>query len=439
MIMKRGFIFDQLFCVNCKACSAACSLENRFSVKARSVLNYNSEISVSVAYSNLSVACNHCEVPVCLDGCPASAYRCDPSSGAIIIDDTKCIGCKYCIWNCPFDAPRYDPENSVIGKCHFCYTRLDEDMEPACTSACPTGALSFGDLNNYDKADAPDWYPGNELSPGMRFRKNSGNIPLRIIPTSLFRKDIKGVPAEKKSRESEWSLILFSFMSILSVSMISVSLITSKLPDKILFISLTLLPGLVSLFHLGKWYRAWRAVFNIKSSPLSREILAYILYSIISLAAIAYGLPFLIITASVTGFFLLLFIDAVYIYTSRSMNAYFHSGQTFITALLIISFLSGSTLPFLFISSVKVILIIYRYIPEQSNIAVLRFIRLALLLVAGASIVTGISYPGTSIIFILLTGELIDRIIFYFDFNPVGISDHIYKHIARLSYEKKGD
>ena len=438
MTMKRGFIFDQLLCVNCKACSAACSLENKFPVKARNILNYNSELSASVAYSNLSVACNHCEVPVCLDGCPSSAYSRDTSSGAIIIDDTRCIGCKYCIWNCPFDAPQYDIENKVIGKCHFCYSRLNEGMEPACTSACPTGALSFGDLERYDKSDAPEWYPGNELNPGMRFRKRTGDI-LKIIPSTLFRKELNIVPVEKKGRESEWSLILFSFMSVLSVSMIFLSLITSKLPDKILFISLTVIPGIISLFHLGNWQKAWRAIINIKSSPLSREILAYMLYLILSVAAVTHGMPVLFIAASINGFFLLLFIDAVYVYTSRSLNAYFHSGQTFITALIIISFLSGSVLPFLFISSVKIILIIYRYNPQPLNLAVIKFVRLALLIVAGASIVTGISYPDTSIIIILLIGELTDRILFYYDFNPVGISDQINKHISRLSYEKKGD
>ncbi len=438
MEMKRGFIFDQLLCVNCKACSAACSLENNFSVKARKILSYNSELSVSVAYSNLSVACNHCEVPVCLDGCPSLAYRRDASSGAIVIDDTKCIGCKYCVWNCPFDAPQYDIENKVIGKCHFCYSRLSEGMEPACTSACPTGALRFDDLGKYNQSDAPDWYPGNELNPGMRFKKRTEAI-LKIIPNSIFRKDINIVPAEKKGRESEWSLVLFSFISVLSVSMITLSLITSQLPDEKLFISVTLLPGMISLFHLGKWYKAWRAIVNLSSSPLSREIFAYMIYLILSVAAVTLGLPVLFIGASISGFLLLLFIDAVYIYTSRSLNSYFHSGQTFITALLVISFLSGSALPFLFISTVKVVLIIYRYDPHQLNLAVLRFIRLALLIVAGASIVTGISYPDTSIIIILLTGELIDRILFYFDFNPVGISEQINKHISRLSYEKKGD
>ena len=438
--MKGGFIFDQLLCVNCKACSAACTLENRFPVKVRSVLNYNSVVSASVACSNLSLACNHCEIPVCLDGCPVSAYTRDPSSGAIIIDDAKCIGCKYCIWNCPFDAPRWDSENKVIGKCHLCYSNLGEDLQPACTSACPTGALGFGDLNKYDMASAPDWYPGIELNPGMRFYKKREVIPLKISPDSLFSKVIENLPAKKKSRESQWSLILFSFLSVLSVSLISSSLITSELPDRLLFMTLTLLPGAISLFHLGKWYRAWRSVRNIKNSPLSREILAYIIYFTVSSAAIIFKQPFIIISASVAGLILLLLIDAVYIYTSGSLNAYYHSGQTFITALLIISFLSGSIFPFLFISTVKVILIfIFSYDKKNLNISVLRFIRLALLIIACSGIGSGISHTDKTIILILLTGELIDRILFYFDFNPSGINDKIHKHIISVSNEKRGD
>lgn len=437
--MKKGFIFNQSLCVNCKACSAACTLENSFQVNVRNVLTYNRELSLSVPLSHLSIACNHCEIPVCLKGCPASAYRVDLLTEAVIFDESRCFGCNYCIWNCPYDAPKYIPEKGVIGKCHLCYSRLEEGLEPACASGCPTGALSYGDINEYNLINTTGWIPGNELSPAFRYRENTKSIPLHIVPDKLFINTIEPAPEEKKIRGSDWSLILFSFFAMLSVSSLVSSLITTELPDKRIFVMLLFIPGIFSLFHLGKWFRAWRAVFNIKTSPLSREIVLYILYVLISLAYVLLQIPWLLIAASSAGLLLLLVVDAVYIYSRRDPSVYLHSGQTFITALLLISFLSSSVWPFVFIAGIKILISIYFYKSCNRIFDILRHLRLALLLVAAASIISGISYPALSVIIILLTGELIDRILFYIDFEPISINNLIYKHIAERKYETKED
>ncbi|MBK9390164.1 MAG: dimethyl sulfoxide reductase anchor subunit [Bacteroidetes bacterium] len=226
---------------------------------------------------------------------------------------------------------------------------------------------------------------------------------------------------------------------MISVSLTASSLINSYLPDKILLITLTILPGIFSLFHLGKCNRTWRAVTNLRNSPLSREIVIYILYLIFTLAAAEFMSPWLIITASVAGLVLLLAIDSVYIFTLRNMTAYFHSGQTFISSLLIISFLSNAIVPFMFIAILKTVLSVYRYRYDQRNIAILRHVRLAMLMIAAASIISGISYPEITVIILLLTGELFDRILFYFDFEPTKINNLIYKHIAERKNETKGD
>jgi len=65
--------------------------------------------------------------------------------GTVALDNSKCIGCKECVFACPFEVPKYDPETDKILKCDMCYSRIDNDMEPACVKACPTGALQFGD------------------------------------------------------------------------------------------------------------------------------------------------------------------------------------------------------------------------------------------------------------------------------------------------------
>lgn len=435
--MRRGFILNHSLCVNCKACSAACNLENGFDVKPRLIVTYNSEVSAALPLLNLSIACNHCEVPVCMNGCPASAYFLDSSSGAVIIDNKKCIGCRYCIWNCPFEAPKFDPANRVIGKCHLCYSRLESGMLPACADGCPTGALSYGNIGDLDTTNKPPWFPGKELKPAIRFTGRSVEIPLRIVSHSLFKSIMNVTNQGRKSSESEWSLVLFSFLTVISLSILASSLIKGVIPDKTLFISLSLLPGLFSIFHLGRWSRAWRAVINIRSSPLSREILIFIVYMIISCYSIIYEIPWLMVISTFAGFLLLIAIDSVYVYSVRSSSVLLHSGQTFLTSLLIVSFFSGSIIPFLFIAVIKIILSLNSIIRNfgSRNISVLRFIRIAFLIVAMASFVSGISYPEPVIVALFIAGELIDRILFYIDFEPHGLIVLINNHIAARAHE----
>ena len=74
--MRKGFIFNGALCVNCKACIAACLLENRPDNEIRTVYIYNKGIQPGLPVINLSLACNHCKNAACLKGCPARALTC---------------------------------------------------------------------------------------------------------------------------------------------------------------------------------------------------------------------------------------------------------------------------------------------------------------------------------------------------------------------------
>jgi len=89
-------------------------------------------------------ACMHCTDAACVKVCPSGALY-HTKYGTVALDNSKCIGCKECVFACPFEVPKYDPETDKILKCDMCYSRIDNDMEPACVKACPTGALQFGD------------------------------------------------------------------------------------------------------------------------------------------------------------------------------------------------------------------------------------------------------------------------------------------------------
>jgi len=90
--------------------------------------------------------CMHCLDPACVTACPAAAmYKSD--LGPVLYRPDRCLGCRYCQIACPFGVPTFQWDNGltpVIGKCWFCFDRLQEAEQPACVEACPTGALRFG-------------------------------------------------------------------------------------------------------------------------------------------------------------------------------------------------------------------------------------------------------------------------------------------------------
>ena len=91
--------------------------------------------------------CLHCLNPTCVSVCPVGAFHKDESTGAVVYDADKCIGCRYCMYACPFGIPRYEWGTAfpIVQKCMMCYERIQDGVQPACTEACSEGATEFGD------------------------------------------------------------------------------------------------------------------------------------------------------------------------------------------------------------------------------------------------------------------------------------------------------
>lgn len=418
--MRKGFIFSQNRCVGCNACSAACILENGWTIKPRNVYQFNRILSPSVQIVNISLACSHCDNPVCLSGCPSRAYYREPESQAIVIRSENCLGCNYCKWNCPYDAPKSEPLSLLIEKCNLCYKLVNEGLKPACASACPTGALDFGPISDIPDNNWMTMFPDKKLNPSIEFSGKKESSPLKIVPEQLFDNDEPAQGIIEKGMIGEWSLVAFSSLITLSSAIMVAGLIKGVFPEIGIILPLIISAGIFSLFHLRKKINAWRAVLNILSSPLSREIALYIMYTLLTATALITGNTILLIIASVTGIILLIAIDSVYTYADNRNNVRFHSGQSFLTGLLIASFLAGQIFPFVLVALIKLISGISN-IKRSSPLAGLRFMRLALLVTSGICITTGISYPDRVITFLFLAGELLDRILFYSDFDPLNI------------------
>jgi Fe-S-cluster-containing dehydrogenase component/DMSO reductase anchor subunit len=434
--MRKGFIFSQNKCVDCGACIASCILENGWKFQPRTIYRINPEALPYAAILNLSMACNHCDKPACLTGCPAAAYSRDISTNAVIINEEKCLGCDYCKWNCPYDAPKSDPVSGLIGKCNLCLPAVKEGLMPACASACPTGALCYDTISEVSGNNWPEWSRQKKLNPAVEIRAVSNDSQFKIIPEEIFSSGCSTTRQNEKDISGAWSLIAFSFLATLSVSLFISAFIGGKLPEIKLILPLIILSGIFSLFHLKRKLRAWRSILNITRSPLSREIAFYLVYLFISAGALVSETPGMILAASLTGLVLLAFIDLVYTFPDNRAKIIFHSGQAFLTGLLMVSFFSGLVYPFLFIAAIKIIPAIYNVYNTRERLAqpVLRFIRLALLLISGGSLFSGFSYPGAVISIIFMTGELIDRILFYLDFEPVNI-----KSVTQIQLTHKPD
>jgi anaerobic dimethyl sulfoxide reductase subunit B (iron-sulfur subunit) len=157
MAKQLAFYFDASACIGCKTCQVACQDKNNLSagMKWRRVFDYGGGgwlpkgavmVPSNVYNYYVSTACMHCEQPICADVCPSAAIT-KRDDGVVLIDQDKCIGCRYCEWACPYGAPVFDEAKGVMTKCTFCEDLLAQGQEPACVASCPLRALEFGELD----------------------------------------------------------------------------------------------------------------------------------------------------------------------------------------------------------------------------------------------------------------------------------------------------
>jgi len=147
MDARKAMLIDMKMCVGCGACQAACKLENRLPEGVEPALSPTAYTALQ-EYHGVYVRrmCQHCLDPACVSVCPVGALS-KTAEGPVLYDESKCIGCRYCIQACPFQVPRYEwkSTNPRVQKCRFCAQRLKQGLQPACAEACPTGATRFGE------------------------------------------------------------------------------------------------------------------------------------------------------------------------------------------------------------------------------------------------------------------------------------------------------
>jgi molybdopterin-containing oxidoreductase family iron-sulfur binding subunit len=171
---RWGMLIDLRKCrEDCTACVDACREENntgmygdnRYDIYWIRKVTIESKDPASTTKQSLPLLCNHCDDPPCALVCPVQAtYK--REDGIVIVDQHRCIGCRYCMIACPYNARFFNyqdnhewpnkkyPKRShgVAESCNLCAHLLDKGEQPACMVACQSqgGAIVVGDLNDPD-------------------------------------------------------------------------------------------------------------------------------------------------------------------------------------------------------------------------------------------------------------------------------------------------
>jgi len=196
----------------------------------------------------------------------------------------------------------------------------------------------------------------------------------------------------------------------------------------------------VSVAHLGVPVKAWRAVLNIISSPLSLEILFTGLLSLIAL--LNRFTPGLIppVVGAIAALLTLISVDRVFFAADRSQALKLHSGQAFFAGIYAVSWFQESGTLFLVFSMLAALSVVMRYrsaggSPMVRNLYYFRALVLPvvfMLLYPESPVADGVALA------LFLAGVAADRLLFYIDFSPVNIQNTIKEHFAN-EYEKERD
>lgn len=475
------FTFSMEACIGCHSCEMACAEQNDnpVGVNWRRVGELEGGVFPDTRRFNLSMACNHCLEPTCLSGCPTNAYV-KLANGVVQHQADECIGCQYCIWNCPYEVPVFNPERRIVTKCDMCLPRLEAGHAPACVDACPTHAIGVEKVNvatwraDHDDANAPGLPSADITLSTTRVEK-----PARIPAETLAASDQRLAP-----EDPHWPLIVLTLLTQLSVGAVAGTVGATILANgrgggftggAVAAFLAGALALAVSVLHLGRPTAAWKALRNLRRSWLSREValfgafaaasMGYAGASLLGLSATAIGAVAVVVgVAGIYASGRLYLVPARPVWNSpRTLVAFFATAMATGPLLALLAVDRGALSP----TAVKVLvgasaggtvaqLVVYRQLVERvarrrereyrgtARLLFGRFRRPFLVRIA-AAIVACVALAWVSVVPVTgaagalglavalactAAGELVGRYLFYVTVTPMSSAGTFFRHAA---------
>jgi Fe-S-cluster-containing dehydrogenase component/DMSO reductase anchor subunit len=279
---QYAFEVDLDACSGCKACVTACHNLNGLDDGEtwRSVGILHGGNAAAAVKQVVTSACHHCLDPACMNGCPVRAYEKDPITGIVKHLDDQCIGCQYCTFTCPYEVPQYNAKRGIVRKCDMCSGRLAAGEAPACVQACPNEAIA---IRVVDQRQALEDAQGDAFLPGTP-------SPAITVPTTVYR---TAQPPPRNLLPADFyhvspshhhlPLVVMLVLTQLSVGAFVVDAVVGRLlsghlaqpTHALAALAVGLAALAASVFHLGRPLYAFRAVLGLRTSWMSREIVAF--------------------------------------------------------------------------------------------------------------------------------------------------------------------
>jgi DMSO reductase anchor subunit/ferredoxin len=287
------------------------------------------------------------------------AYEVRPD-GIVLINTQKCIGCGYCAWACPYDAPQVDKSAGVMTKCNFCCDYLDSGLPPACVAACPLRCLEIVDIKDQKVEEMGQvlWkIPGKEhpfplpilsrTEPHLVIKPHPG-VELVDKKSKVSNREETSPSQPKVTPKDEIPLLIFTLLAQMSIGAFGVIFFINLgsfynqgvlRMTKIPFFAvgaIIMLALIASFFHLKTPKNAWRTLNHLRKSWLSREILFTLGFTVLWVTQAVLRISQIIMSGFETFLNLITLISgltAVYcmqrVYQLRSMPAW-NSNRTLI-------------------------------------------------------------------------------------------------------------
>lgn len=211
--MQYGFFFDNTRCTGCRTCVMACKDYKDLEVSHtfRRVIDYEGgtwtpsgqdTYTQDIFAYHISLSCNHCNDPACVQVCPTGAMHKD-EYGLVWPDWGKCIGCGYCTMACPYHAPVIDKEEQKSSKCDGCRERIAQGLQAICVEACPLRALSFEPVEDIKQRNSGY---ASEIPPLPDHTFTWPNLFIKSSPAAKRAQELGGqiVNYQELQPEKEW-------------------------------------------------------------------------------------------------------------------------------------------------------------------------------------------------------------------------------------------